>query len=76
MPNIIRNLNSRRLRWVGDVARTEKFRNGYRVSVGKPEGMSPLRSPSRRWEYNIKMNFKEVGCNARDWIDLTEDRDQ
>ena len=27
-----------------------------------------------RWEDNIKMNLRKVGCDARDWIDLTEDR--
>ena len=37
-PNIIRSLNSRRLRWPGHVARMEQSRNAYRVLVGKPEG--------------------------------------
>ena len=35
-PNIIRNLQSRRLRWAGHVARMEQTRNAYRVLVGKP----------------------------------------
>ena len=24
---------------------------------------------------NIKMNFKEVGCVARNWMDLAQDRE-
>ena len=31
LPNIIRNIKSRRLRWAGHVARMEKSRNAYRV---------------------------------------------
>ena len=48
----------------------------YRVLVGKPEGQRPLGRPRRRWEDNIKMDFREVGCDAGEWIDLAEDRDQ
>ena len=69
-PNIIRNLKSRRLRWAGHVARMEQCRNAYRVLVGNPE------SKRRRWEDNIKMDLREVGCDARDWIALSEDRYQ
>ena len=75
-PNIIRNLKSRRLRWAGHVARMEQFRNAYRVLVGKPESKAPLGRPRRRWEDNIKMNLRAVGCDPRVWIDLAEDRDQ
>ena len=75
-PNIIRNLKSRRLRWAGHVARMEQFRNTYRVLVGKPESKRPLGRSRRRWEDNIKMNLREVGCDPRDWIALAEDRDR
>ena len=44
--------------------------------MGKPEGKRPLRRPRRRWEDNIKMYFKEVGCDPGDWIVIVEDRDQ
>ena len=39
--------------------------------MGKPEGR-----PRSRWEDNIKMDLKEVGCVPEDWIALAEDRDQ
>jgi len=32
--------------------------------------------PSYRWEDNIQIDLKEMGCDSVDWIYLTEDRDQ
>ena len=49
--------------------------NLYRVLVDTSEGKRPLGSPRHRWEDNIKMNMKEVGCVPEDWIALAEDRD-
>ena len=42
----------------------------------KTEGKRPLGRPRRRWEDNIKLNLREVGCDPGEWIDLAEDRDQ
>ena len=47
-----------------------------RVLLGKPEEKRPLGRTRRRWEDNIKMDFREVGCDPGDWIDLAEDKDQ
>ena len=58
-PNIIRNLKSRRLR----CARHLEFKNACRVLDGRPEGKRPLGRPRRIWE-NIRMDLKEVGCDA------------
>ena len=44
--------------------------------MGKPEGKRHLGRPRFRWEYNIKMDLREVGCVPEDWKALTEDRDQ
>ena len=49
---------------------------GERFLVGKPEGKRPLARPRRRWEYNINMEFQEVGCGDMDWIELAQDRDR
>ena len=54
----------------------EQSRNAYRVLVGKLEGNRPLGRPRHRWENNIKMDLKEVGCDARNWMDLAHDWDQ
>ena len=44
--------------------------------MGKPEGKGPFGRPGRRWEDNIKMDLRELGCDLGDWIDLAEDREQ
>ena len=75
-PNIIRSQKSRRMRWAGHVARMEQSRNAHRVLVGKPEGKRPLGRPRRRWEDNIKMNLREVGCDDGDFIDLAQNKIQ
>jgi hypothetical protein len=41
-PDIIRQIISRRMRWVWHVARMEEGRNLYRVLVGKLEGKDHL----------------------------------
>jgi hypothetical protein len=43
---------------------------------GEPEGRRPLGSPRRRWEDNIKMDFREVGWGGIDCIDLAQYRDR
>ena len=47
LPNIIRNLKSRRLRWAGYVALMELYRNVYRLLLGRPEAKRPLGGPRR-----------------------------
>ena len=54
----------------------EQSRNAYRVLVWKPESKRPLWRPRRRWEDNIKMDLRELGCDLGDWTALAEDRDQ
>jgi len=61
LPNIVRVVKSRRMRWAGHVAHMGEGRGVYRVLVGKPEGKRPLGRPRHRWEDNIKMNLQEVG---------------
>ena len=69
-------MKSRRLLWAGHVAPMEQPRNAYRVSVGKSVGKIPVGRPRRRWEDNIKMDLREVGCDPGEWINLAEDRYQ
>jgi hypothetical protein len=51
-------------------------RGVYRVLVGRPEGKRALGRPRRRWEDNIKMDFREIGIKGANWIWLTQDRVQ
>jgi hypothetical protein len=41
-PSLIRIIKSRRMSWVGHVARMGEKRNVYRLLIGKPEGRRPL----------------------------------
>ena len=34
-----------------------------------------FKKPRRRWEDNIRMDFKEIGINTRNWVDSAQDRD-
>jgi hypothetical protein len=56
-PSIIRIIKSRRMRWMGHVARMREKRNMYRLLVGTPEGKRPLGRLRRRWIDNIKMDL-------------------
>ena len=48
LPNIVRVVKSRRMRWAGHVARMGEGRGVHRFLVGKPEGKRPLGRPRRR----------------------------
>ena len=76
LPNIVRVVKSRRMRWAGHVARMGEVRGVHRFLVGKPEGKRPLGRPRRGWEDNIKMDLQEVGGSCVDWMDLAQDRDR
>jgi hypothetical protein len=51
-------------------------RNVYRLLVGNPKGRTSFGRPRRRWVYNIKMDFGEVGWGDVDWIGLAQDRNR
>jgi hypothetical protein len=59
--SIIRMIKSRRMRWIGHVARRGEKRNANRILVGKPEGKRPLGRPRCRWVDNVKMDLTELG---------------
>ena len=76
LPNVVRVVKSRRIRWAGHVARMGEGRGVHRVLMGKPEGKRSLGRPRRRWEDNIKMDLQEVGGSCEDWMELAQDRDR
>jgi hypothetical protein len=61
LPDIIRHIKSRRMRWAGHVAHTEEGRKMYRVLVGKPEGKRPFGRLRCRCEDGIRMDLREKG---------------
>ena len=62
--NIVPVIKSRRIRWVGHVARMGEKRGVYRVLVGLPDGKIQFGSPGRRWEATIEVDFQEVKWEA------------
>jgi hypothetical protein len=74
-PNILRVNKSRRLRWVGHVARKEEGRSAFKILTGTPTGKRSLGRPRLRWEDHIRIYLKEIGINTRNWVDSTQDRD-
>ena len=67
-------IKSRRLRWGGHVATMEEGRSAFKILTGKPTGNRPLGRPRQRWEDNITMDLKEIGTNAKNWVDSVQDR--
>jgi hypothetical protein len=58
----------------GHVARRGEEKGVYRVLAGRTEGKRPLGRPRRRWEDNIKMDFREIRIDGAKWIRLSQDR--
>jgi hypothetical protein len=48
LPNIVRVVKSKIMRWAGHLARMGEERGVHRVLVGKPEGKRPLGRPRHR----------------------------
>jgi hypothetical protein len=76
LPNIVRVVKSRRVRWAGYVVRMGEGRGVHRVLVGKPERKRLLGRPRLRWENNIRMDLQEVGGGCGDWMELAQERDR
>jgi hypothetical protein len=64
------------MRWVGHTAHTGEMKNAYNTLVGKSEGKRPLGRPRFRWENNIRMDLRKIGCEGVEWMHLAQDRDQ
>jgi hypothetical protein len=75
-PNIVRVVKSRIMRWVGHVARMGERRVIHRVLGRKHDGKRPLVRPRHRWEDDIKMDLREVGCGGVDCIEVAQVRDR
>jgi hypothetical protein len=43
-----------------------KIRNYYHVLIGRPLRNRTFRRPSHKWENNIKMYLKGIGCEVMD----------
>jgi hypothetical protein len=61
----VRQIKSKRMKWVGHVACMGEKRKVYRVLVGKPEGKSPLGRLKPRREDGMRMDLREIGWGCR-----------
>jgi hypothetical protein len=63
------------MKWTGHVADMGKKRSVYTVLAGKPEGKRQLGRPILRWEFNIKMDLREIEWGDKNWIYLAQNRE-
>jgi hypothetical protein len=71
LPDIIKQIGSRIMRWARHVACTGEGRIVYRVLIGNLEGRRPLGGPRHRWDTGIRMDLMDVGwgvCNGFIWL--------
>ena len=53
----------------------EEDRTSFNILTGKPTIKRYLRRARRRWDYNIRMDTKEMGVNTRNSVVSAQDRD-
>jgi hypothetical protein len=53
----------------------EEGRSALKLLTGTSAGKRLLGRPRRRWEDNIRMEFKGIDINTRNLVHLTKDRD-
>lgn len=58
--DIVRVIKSRRVSWVGNVARMETRIGLSSILVESPEGRIPLKRPRHKRDDNIKMELRAV----------------
>jgi hypothetical protein len=76
LPNNIRLVKSRKMRWKRHVARTDRKGMHIGYFVEKLEGKRPLGRTRRSWIDNIETDLGKMRWDGMDWIDLFQDRDQ
>ena len=75
LPNIVRVINSRRMRWAGHVARMGEGRGVHRVLVGKPEGKYHWGDPDVDGRIILRWIFRkwEGVENGWSWLRIGKD---
>ena len=53
----------------------EEGRCAFKMLTSEPTGKRRLERPRRRWMDSIREDLKEIGINARNWVDSFQDRD-
>jgi hypothetical protein len=76
LPNIIRMIKPRRMRWAEHVEQMGEERKAYRLLARRAEGKRPPERTRCRWVDNTEMDLREIGWGGMDCNDLAQDRDQ
>jgi hypothetical protein len=63
-------IKSRRMRWVGHGG-GERCLSGFGWESQREEALG---RPRHRWEYNIRMDLREIGIDVANCIQLAQDR--
>jgi hypothetical protein len=71
LPDIIRQVELRRMTWVGHVATVGEESKMYDVFMGKPKGKRPLGIPRCRWEDGIGVVLLEIVCGGECEVDTS-----
>ena len=64
---------SRKLRWLGHIARMAEVTSGSKILTDISTRKRPSGRPKRRWEDNIRMNLEKIGTNTKKWVDWAYD---
>jgi hypothetical protein len=72
--NIITAIKSRRLRWMGHIARMRQMRSPHIFWLEDLKEKSLLRRSKRKWKYNIRMDLREIGWEFVDWMHRSQVR--
>ena len=52
----------------------EVVRTAFKILTVTPAGKRTFEKPRRRWEDNIRMDFKELGINTRNCVNSAQDK--
>ena len=66
----IRLIRFRRLSWAFHIVRMKECRATLKILTVINTGKTPLERSRRRWEDNIRMDFKEIGGNTWNFVHL------
>ena len=53
----------------------EEGKGVFKIVGGKTKDKRPLGRTRLRWEDNFRIDFKGLGVNTRNWVDLAQGRD-
>ena len=76
LPNIIRVIKSRIMRWAGNVARMGQMTGVYRVLVGNLRKREHLQDPDVDARIILRWVFSKWDVWDMDWTELSQDRDR